>query len=53
MTTICNFIENVLDFVSALLSVKPSANDKALVRMYYCMITPSVVQGKHAKIYMA
>lgn len=53
MATICNFIENVLDFVSALSTVKPSANDKALVRMHYCMITPSVIQGKHAKIYIA
>lgn len=52
MTTICNFIETVLDFVSALSSVKPSDSDKALIRSYY-QITPSVVQGKHAKIYMA
>lgn len=52
MTTICNFIENVLDFVSALMSVKPSASDKALARSY-SLITPSVIQGKHAKIYMA
>ena len=51
MTTFCNFIETVLDFVSSLSSVKPSANDKALTRSY-SLITPCVVQGKHAKIYM-